>query len=203
MRALSIVIGLASVLLAGCDPPQPLASTTGEQAGMGDPASHRLADAPRAVAGPPVPEAAIATLAALFVPEDRALGYFARAVDLDGDGHDEVVAEVVGDAVCTSAGCSVFVLSPDKDGVYRLVAQISPADAPVLAAGQRHGGWRDLLVTTGAGLAQLGYDGRRYPDNPDSAAAALLRAPPDDAELLLPAYRSAAEAAVLPVAPAR
>lgn len=196
MRARDVIQGCAcALLLAACDPPAPGSSSTGDA--PGEPAGGTFAARVQAQDAM-VPEVAIKALASLFAPADGELHYFARAVDLNDDGHDEVVVEVIGPAVCTDEGCSVFVLSPDPTGLYKVVAQIGPAGAPLYAARSRSNGWRDLLVgIKPAGLARLAYDGRRYPENP--ARVPVLPQAPADAELLLPVPAPADQPAPLPV----
>lgn len=203
MRSRNVIhAALLATLLGACSPPAPPASSTGEQPGRGDPRSRSLPAKPAPQQGPAIPDAAIRTLAALFVPADGQLGYFARMIDLDGDGHEELVAQVVGDAVCSDGGCSLFVLSPDADEVYAVVAQIAPVTPPVLAGATGEHGWRDLLVAAGpdaqANLVRLTHDGERYPDAPPDAADARIATAPADAQVLIAADADPARAVPLP-----
>ncbi len=97
--------------------------------------------------------------------------YFAKAVDLDGDGRPEVVAHVAGPMVCGTGGCDTLVLAPEGQGL-RLVTRMTVSRPPIVAAETRSNGWRDLVVrVSGGGIipgydALLQFDGVTYPDNP-------------------------------------
>jgi hypothetical protein len=96
--------------------------------------------------------------------------YFDAAVDLDGDGRQEILAYVAGPMLCGTGGCPLFVFKPGADA-YEPVAQVSVVQVPVRVSSQGTNGWRDLVVAIGggglpAGNAVLKYDGNTYPSNP-------------------------------------
>ncbi len=96
--------------------------------------------------------------------------YFDAAVDLDGDGKDEVVAYVAGPMVCGTGGCPLFVFRQGQDE-YELVARMSVVQVPVRVSSQSTHGWRDLVVAVAGGGAPAGdvvlkFDGKTYPANP-------------------------------------
>ena len=102
--------------------------------------------------------------------------YFAKAIDLNGDGRPEVVVHLAGPMVCGTGGCDTLVLSPEGPGL-RLVTRISVTRPPIVAAETTSDGWRDLVVhVSGGGIlpgqdALLRFDGRTYPENPTVAPA--------------------------------
>ncbi|MFO1349833.1 MAG: hypothetical protein U1F68_03790 [Gammaproteobacteria bacterium] len=112
-----------------------------------------------------------AKLQELYGPDSGDVRYFAKAVDLDGDGKPEIVVHIAGPLVCGSGGCDTLVFTPDGTGL-RLVANITLTHPPILAALTRTHGWRDLIVAVGGGgiqpgyEARLRYDGLTYPENP-------------------------------------
>ena len=115
-------------------------------------------------------EADVATAVGAALQDDNDARYFDAAVDLDGDGRDEVVAYVAGPMVCGTGGCPLFVLTPGPDG-YRLVARMSVVQVPVRVSSQATNGWRDLVVAVAGGGAPAGdmvlkFDGTTYPSNP-------------------------------------
>lgn len=153
--------------------------------------------------------AAPGTGAALGPAIRRALGgdwearYFAAAVDLNGDGAQEVVTYVAGPMVCGTGGCPVFVFAPGADG-HRLVARITVAQPPVRVSPRSTHGWRDLVVGIGggglaAGNAELQFDGTSYPGNPTVPPA---RPAPDLAgtEVLIGEFESYRDGTPVPAA---
>lgn len=96
------------------------------------------------------------------------------SADLNGDGRAEAIAYVSGPSICGSGGCTLVVLSPTRNGRWRLAARTTVTRLPVRLLTSRTHGWRDLAVAVGGGgvgpaMAQLRFDGRRYPANPTLA----------------------------------
>jgi putative lipoprotein len=97
--------------------------------------------------------------------------YYARPVDLNGDGRDEIVAHVVSPMYCGTGGCPTLVFT-QHDGGLRKVSYVSITRPPIVAAETTSNGWRDLVVhVSGGGIlpgydARLRFDGRSYPLNP-------------------------------------
>lgn len=115
-----------------------------------------------------------ATMAAREVREIPA--YRHAAVDLDGDGADDLFAWLDDPNWCTPAGCTLLVFHREG-GDDVLLAEVAPVRAPIAVAEQTHGGWRDILVTVGgvegvpAGIVALQHDGIGYPEDPTLMAA--------------------------------
>lgn len=119
--------------------------------------------------------------------------YFSAAVDLNGDGRDEVVAMVAGPMVCGTGGCPVFVFTPDAAG-YRVLARISVAQTPVWVSPRRTRGWHNLLIGVAGGgmparVSELEFDGITYPLNP-TVPPAKPATDLDGAEVLIREFRS-------------
>ncbi|HRH20605.1 MAG TPA: hypothetical protein PLE81_08210 [Brevundimonas sp.] len=135
------------------------------------------AEAPAGTGGAePVPASRAATVPADAVTYLRTTvgegegTYNAAAVDLDGDGTDEVVGYVMGPMWCGSGGCPVLVLARAGEG-WRVVTQTSVTQAPVRGLDTTSHGWGDLSVGVSGGGAEgaqvrLTFDGTTYPDNP-------------------------------------
>ena len=161
---------VAACLLAGCDgapapptdaEPAPVAATT-----------EALRLPPDA--GVRARTAVEATLAAREIREIPA--YRHAAVDLDGDGAEDLLAWLDDPNWCTPAGCTLLVFHREG-GEDMLLAEVAPVRAPIAISEQTHGGWRDILVTVGgaegvpAGTVALQHDGIGYPEDPTLMAA--------------------------------
>ena len=147
--------GLALLTLAACG---------GKPAPTPEPA----AAAPQQAAA--LTDADVAAAVGAALEGDYDARYFDAAVDLDGDGKDEVVAYVAGPMVCGTGGCPLFVFRQGQDA-YELVARMSVVQVPVRVSSQRTHGWRDLVVAVAGGGAPAGdvvlkFDGTTYPSNP-------------------------------------
>ncbi len=206
------------LVLAGCSPSQDSSDATSETTPDTAPAAATSAptsthqNPPPAVlevappgeqpsSTPPPSKAVAATLRIVFNSDAGEAYYFHQAIDLDGDGRDEIIAHVVGPDVCGSEGCDTVVLTPDGNG-YRIVADIASTRPPISVAATRSNHWRDLVVTTGgAGGGSrpvlLQYDGTTYPSNPALARGKRLSATPDGAELLIKPFESFTDGAPL------
>ncbi len=97
--------------------------------------------------------------------------YFYNLVDLNGDGRPEALVYLLGQQFCGTGGCNLLVFQPGSDG-YRLLAEISPVNNPIIVSRQRTRGWNDLILyVAGGGITRgyyvrLSFSGRRYPANP-------------------------------------
>ena len=70
--------------------------------------------------------------------------------DLNNDGQDEVVAYVYGSGYCGSAGCTLAVLTPRKNG-YEVVGDTTVTQPPIRVLKTYTNGWRDLSVGISGG----------------------------------------------------
>lgn len=151
-------------------------------------------------------------LAQLAKELDQVLGdvpgpihYFAKQVDLNGDGHAESVVHVAGPMVCGTGGCDTFVFGQEGAGL-RLVSRTSVTRPPIVVASTTTQGWRDLVVrVSGGGIisghdALLRFDGRTYPANPTVPPAEPLKAPASG-EVAIPAFQSFTEGRLLRAGP--
>lgn len=107
--------------------------------------------------------------------------YYHNRVDLNGDGRPEVLVYLFGPYMCGSGGCNTLVFRQTGAGDYKLVADISLTNNPVVVSERRTKGWNDLItLVSGGGVrahyAVLRFDGKTYPNNPTSPPAAPLRA---------------------------
>lgn len=163
-------LAVAACLLAACD---------------GDPAASGAAGVPpgtTAIEAMPLPPDAGARAGAALeaVMAEREIrevpAHRHAAVDLDGDGTDDLLVLLDDPAWCTEAGCTLFVFHR-QDGSDAPIAQVENVRAPVAVAAQTHGGWRDILVTVGGvagippGTVALPHDGIGYPEDPTLMAA--------------------------------
>lgn len=122
-----------------------------------------------------LPEAIAADIRKEFVFEGMETRYLDGAVDLDGDGTNEIVVHVVGGGACGTGGCPTLVYRKEGEG-YRRVSTISVSRPPIRVAGERSNGWRNLVVHIGGGGGATGdiemlFDGTSYPSNPTAGSA--------------------------------
>ncbi len=100
----------------------------------------------------------------------------AAAVDLDGDGNDELLTLLAGFGKCGSGGCTFRVYST-KGGRLRKVSGTTITRLPIALTDHSTQGWRDITVSVcGGGLdpcgrSKLKFDGSRYPLNPTAPPA--------------------------------
>lgn len=95
-------------------------------------------------------------------------------VDLDRDGHDDLVMLLDDPNWCGSGGCTLLVFRNQPDG-FQLVTETSVTRPPIAVSNQRHSGWHDLLVNVGGGGLESGtvalqHDGTGYPSDPSIMA---------------------------------
>lgn len=176
--------------------------------GGGSPAPGREVPVPAEPASAPVAAPARAPTADTLGPAVRAaLGgdsearYFDAAVDLDGDGQQEVVVYAAGPMICGTGGCPVYVFTPSAAGL-RLVSSISVAQPPVRLSPRSAQGWRNLIVgVAGGGVpsgnAELEFDGKGYASNPTVPPAKPV-ADLDGTEILIPEFGSYTEGKTVP-----
>lgn len=126
-----------------------------------------LSGAPQFVSMPPSAEA--------FIRGELELTrYQSASVDLNDDGVAEVIVFALDREYCGSGGCTMFVLTPTRNG-YRVVTRTTVTRPPVRVLSTSSHGWRDLAVrVSGGGVGQpydvaLKFDGRSYPSNPSVA----------------------------------
>jgi len=109
-------------------------------------------------------------------PEIKPDHYEIARTDLNGDGKEDVLALMNGKSGYRgSGGTTVFILKGTADG-FESLGSVKVVNEPICARKSGHKGFRDLLVTVrggGAkpGLAELQFDGRRYPASPGAATA--------------------------------
>lgn len=132
-------------------------------------------------------EASVRAYLANRLAEDRAdypdTRYALAWVDLNGDGRNEAVVRIMGQGVCGSGGCNMYVLSP-WGRRWSLVGRMTVTQLPIRVLNSRSRGWRDLGVRQHLCCendrivgyeAQLPFDGRIYPFNPSMPPSRRLR----------------------------
>jgi hypothetical protein len=121
------------------------------------------------------PNAAIEQAIRQEVPgAENEVRYYYNQVDLSGDGTPEALVYLTGSYTCGSGGCNLLILSPQPQGGYSVVSQMSLVNAPVIVSGDRTSGWNDLVIPIKGGgatphYARLQFDGSGYPGNPSMA----------------------------------
>ena len=107
------------------------------------------------------------------------VAYHVAAADLNGDHVDELLVYIGSEHFCGSGGCNLLILERGGE-FFRVVTAMSITRPPIRALDTRSNGWRNLSVTVGGGgilpwyVAELAYDGRRYPSNPSMPPARRL-----------------------------
>ena len=95
--------------------------------------------------------------------------YKLQGVDLDGDGVGELLVLFEGDDWCKSTGCSLAIFKAAERG-YKVAFRTVSVKAPVVVTREDNQGWRDMIVMSGGGRAQLRrvrlrFSGLGYPRN--------------------------------------
>ncbi|MGE0641853.1 MAG: hypothetical protein AB7G12_04860 [Thermoanaerobaculia bacterium] len=166
---------VATASLFACAPPAKSPEASAPAKTEAAPAAAEPAAAAPTDAATALPEAIAAEIRKEYVFEGMETRYLDGAVDLDGDGTNEIVVHVVGGGACGTGGCPTLVYRKEGEG-YRRVSTISVSRPPIRVAGERSNGWRNLVVHIGGGGGATGdvemlFDGTSYPGNPTGGSA--------------------------------
>lgn len=134
--------------------------------------------------GSPAEESSLRQFILDFTKDDRlddgTLRYYHAFVDLNDDGEDEAIVQLIGRTWCGSGGCQTLVLAPNGQS-FRVVSEISLVHLPIRAFPESSHGWHDLGVFVSGGGIQPGYeaalrfDGKGYPENPSVPPAIEIK----------------------------
>jgi len=96
----------------------------------------------------------------------RKARYVWAAVDLNGDGKDEVLVYTLGSVFCGTGGCNLLLFSRGTNG-YVLVNNFPISRLPVIVSPEMTNGWHDLVRPESGGGAAPSYvrhtfDGKKY-----------------------------------------
>jgi hypothetical protein len=136
--------------------------------------------------------------------DDRSVRYIVGFYDLNGDGKDEAIAQLLNSSWCGTGGCTTLVLVRRGDS-WRVISDISVVQLPIRVLARTSHGWHSLGVWVQGGGIQPGYeaeipfDGRKYANNPTLPPAVAIRATegeiilPNDLRMAKPLYESAGQ----------
>jgi len=82
--------------------------------------------------------------------------------DLSGDGRKEIFVGTTGSYFCGSAGCTIFLLSPDG----KLLTQFTVSAKPIVISHDRTNGWEDLYIKSNGQFHVMKFNRESYPSNP-------------------------------------
>jgi heat shock protein HslJ len=96
----------------------------------------------------------------------RKARYVYERVDLNGDGHDEVLVYLMGPFFCGTGGCNLLLFTDTKNG-YSLINEFSTTRIPVIVSAKKSNGWNNLIwLKSGGGYPSSYvshiYNGKRY-----------------------------------------
>lgn len=118
-----------------------------------------------------VPDAIIAYLKANHndVPENSR-HFIYNAIDLNNDGKDEYLVELIGGEWCGSGGCTVLIL----DRNFKLNTRMTVVNDPIYigAPGSKEvtKGYSNIYIQNKDGsVAKMAWNGKKYPTNPSVA----------------------------------
>lgn len=105
--------------------------------------------------------------------------YYYNYVDLNDDGTDEVIAELVGDTVSNSAGNLVCIVNQDMDDDnedddgFDIVQKFNCFANPIIISDHKTKGWKDIIImeqdnSDKTVYRKLVYDGTKYTDISDA-----------------------------------
>ena len=118
-----------------------------------------------------VPEAIIAFLKTNYNDASQTSRHFIyNAIDLNNDGKDEYLVELIGSDWCGSGGCTVLIL--DKN--FKLNTKITVVNDPVYVGASNNKetnmGYANIYIQNKDGsVAKLAWNGKKYPTNPSIA----------------------------------
>ena len=98
--------------------------------------------------------------------------YYYNYVDLNGDGKNEIFAEVVGPYTSGSGGDSAAIFK-DNNGILEEIDDFTLVRNPVIISSNKTNGWNDIICeSSGEGTTKkyvvLKYDGEDYSDVDES-----------------------------------
>ena len=198
----SALLLVATASFVACTPPAKSPEASAPAKTEAAPAAAEPAAAAPSDAAMTLPAAIAADIRKEFAFEGMETRYLDGAVDLDGDGTNEVVVHVVGGGACGTGGCPTLVYRKEGEG-YRRVSTISVSRPPIRVAGERSNGWRNLVVHIGGGGGATGdvemlFDGTRYPGNPTAGSAGTRPFRDGRAEVLITDFADFSAAKPLP-----
>ena len=98
--------------------------------------------------------------------------YYYNYVDLNGDGKNEIFAEVVGPFTSGSGGDSAIIYT-ENNGILEEIDDFSLITNPVIISDEKTNGWNNIIVESSDDTAEkkyvvLKYDGDDYSDSKES-----------------------------------
>lgn len=135
---------------------------------------------------------------------DIEIHYLDHAIDLNGDGQNEIVLYLISPMLCGTGGCNLLVLTP-HGSEYKIVADTTVTQTPIQVASASTSGWRDLIVHVAgggspAGDVQLKFDGKMYPRNPTLLGSHVNPATLEGSHMLIADFNSIEDTKLLPAA---
>ncbi|MDG6078553.1 hypothetical protein E3U23_05015 [Erythrobacter litoralis] len=111
-------------------------------------------------------------------PDTLPMRYALAWSDLNDDGEEEAIVQLVGSYFCGTGGCNTVVLTSAGPS-WRKVGDISVSRTPVTVMDTSTKGWKDITVAIAggggaAGNALLKFDGEAYPTNPTVQPAEIV-----------------------------
>lgn len=105
--------------------------------------------------------------------------YYYNYVDLNGDGKNEIVAEIVGPFTSGSGGDSVIIYT-ENNGILEEVDDFSLIMNPIIISDEKTNGWNNIIVEYSNGSSEkkyivLKYDGDDYSDIDESEVINSLK----------------------------
>lgn len=112
-----------------------------------------------------------------------------RRVDLNGDGRRDalVIFKNPYGYWCGLYGCTMLVMKAGHDD-FELVSAVQPVREPLYISKHKTNGWNDIIIHVSGRWAEakdvaLQFDGKHYPNNPDSLPPHLRFAAREDTRL--------------------
>ncbi|WP_153798064.1 hypothetical protein [Foetidibacter luteolus] len=100
--------------------------------------------------------------------------------DLNGDDAKEIFVGLTGPYFCGTGGCTCLLL----DSAGNSITAFTVTDYPLIVAGTKTNGWKDLILSSRGTNHLVKYNGKKYPSNP-SVLPAYKETPGDELPRLL------------------
>lgn len=124
---------------------------------------------------------------------DHSTRFVLAFAGLSGGGTRQAIVYLLGNEWCGSGGCNMLVLTPMGDS-WRIVANVRITNPPIYVLPEKFNGWHSIGVWVQGGgvehgyLAELRFNGKRYPQNPSVPPARRLEGKPTG-EALIPSTK--------------
>lgn len=91
-------------------------------------------------------------------------------VDLNDDGHEEILVGLWGPYFCGSGGCTALLLSSNA----MVMTKFTTIDYPFFISKEKTTGWKNIIIKSGGSYKTLRWKAGKYPSNPSMLPKTMI-----------------------------